>query len=71
MNNNLKYAVILCFVLAFLIAYHQWSNWGTWFEVEDIHHETFIAILIAFALGIIFSEKIGEDSGFSSKKSRR
>jgi len=37
---------ILLFGLAFLVALHQYLNWGVWFEFTDIHHELFIIALI-------------------------
>ena len=36
----------LLFGLAFLVALHQYVNWGVWFEFKDIHHELFVVALI-------------------------
>jgi hypothetical protein len=55
-----KTAVIILFILAFLVAFHQFYYWQTWFDVNDIHHETFIVSLVCLALGIILSEKLGD-----------
>ena len=36
------------FVVAFFVGLHQFVVWGYFFELRDIHHETFI-IALAFA----------------------
>jgi hypothetical protein len=38
----------LLLLLAFLVALHQYLNYGVWFEMKDVHHELFIATF-AFA----------------------
>lgn len=53
-----KTVVVILLVLAFLVAFHQFYYWQTWFKVDDIHHETFIVALICVALGILLSEKL-------------
>ncbi len=53
-----KTAVIILLTLAFLVAFHQFIYWKTWFSVEDIHHETFVVALVCLALGILLSEKL-------------
>jgi hypothetical protein len=40
---SLKELGILFLTLAFLIALHQYSTYGSWFELKDVHHELFIA----------------------------
>jgi len=40
--------MVLFFALAFFVALHQFVNWNTWFELKDLHHETFI---VAFVFG--------------------
>lgn len=37
---------MVLWVLAFLVALHQYLNWGSWFELKDIHHEVFIVALV-------------------------
>jgi hypothetical protein len=37
---------LLCLFIAIVIALHQFIYYGVWFEVADIHHETF---MITFA----------------------
>lgn len=53
-----KTAVIILLILAFLVAFHQFFYWQTWFSLEDVHHETFVVALICLALGILLTEKI-------------
>ena len=53
-----KTVVVTLLVLAFLVAFHQFYYWQTWFNVDDIHHETFVVALICLALGILLSEKL-------------
>ena len=40
-------------VIGFLIQLHQFLIWGVWFQVEDLHHETFTLMSISVAIGII------------------
>jgi len=47
-KKDLRKLAILFLALAFLIALHQYLNWGVIFEIEDVHHELFIAVF-AFA----------------------
>jgi hypothetical protein len=41
--TRIPVASIILFVLAFLIALHQYIFWHVWFELKDVHHELFIA----------------------------
>jgi len=47
----LKILPILLIVVAIAIALHQYVCYGMWFQLEDIHHETFM-IMFAFC-GIV------------------
>ena len=40
---RLKEKGFLLLLLAFLVALHQYLNYGVWFEMKDVHHELFIA----------------------------
>jgi hypothetical protein len=53
-----KTVVVILFALAFLVSFHQFYYWQTFFDVGDIHHETFVVALICLALGILLSEKL-------------
>jgi hypothetical protein len=55
---NKKTVVVILFALAFLVSFHQFYYWQTWFELSDIHHETFVVAFICLALGILLSEKL-------------
>lgn len=46
-STQLKQLMLACFIGAFIILFHQYANWGKWFEISDIHHETF-AVALAF-----------------------
>ena len=39
--------------LAFIVAFHQFIYWGKWFELSDIHHETFMVALVFGAIVLI------------------
>lgn len=44
----------LAFMLVgFLIALHQFIYWETWFDIEDVHHETLVIACAAIA-GTLF-----------------
>jgi len=43
-------AAIIFFIVGFLILLEQYFNYGVWFQIKDIHHETFA--LTSFALGV-------------------
>jgi len=43
---TLKALTILFFALAFLVALHQFIYWNTWFDLKDVHHETFIVAFV-------------------------
>ena len=42
-----------CFSIGLLILIHQYIFYGVWFEIADIHHETFSIALFTFSLGIL------------------
>jgi len=60
----LAYALI---ALASLVALHQYINWGCWFEIEDIHHETFIASLIFGAVTLFIYFKWWRKNGWKEE----
>jgi len=43
--------------LAFLVALHHYVSWGVWFELEDLHHETFVVALLFAGLVLLFLPK--------------
>jgi len=50
----LAYALaILAFVAAFLILYQQYITFGVFFQIEDMHHESFAMSAVALGIGII------------------
>jgi hypothetical protein len=59
-----RYVAILIaaifFVLTFLILFQQEVTFGVWFQIEDIHHETFAIASIALGIGILIGTAITE-----------
>jgi preprotein translocase subunit SecE len=53
-----KTTVVILLILAFLVAFHQFYYWNTWFSIDDIHHETFVVALVCLAMGIVLSKKL-------------
>jgi hypothetical protein len=41
------------FVVAFLILFQQKVTFGVWFELRDIHHETFALASVALGFGVL------------------
>ena len=44
---------ILFLTAGFLVLYQQYVSFGVFFEIEDIHHETFAIGFFALAIGTI------------------
>ena len=53
---------VVFFVLAFLILFQQEEAFGVWFQVEDLHHETFALASVALGLGVLIGSAITESS---------
>ena len=55
MNKHLTSIVSIAFflILGIAILLEQYLNIGVWFQVKDIHHETFAIASFALALGIL------------------
>ena len=52
-------ALALLFLTAgFLVLYQQYVSFGVFFEIEDIHHETFAIGFFALAIGTIIGVSI-------------
>jgi hypothetical protein len=49
------------FVAAFLILFQQKITFGQWFQVTDLHHETFAIASAALGIGIIIGALISEN----------
>jgi hypothetical protein len=50
-------------VLAFLILYQQKVTFGVWFQISDLHHETFALASLALGIGVIIGSAITESNG--------
>jgi len=46
------------FVFAFLILFQQKVTFGLWFQLGDLHHETFAIASVAVALGLLIGSAI-------------
>lgn len=44
---------VVFFVLGFLVLYDQYAAIGVWFQISDIHHETFALVFAALGLGVL------------------
>lgn len=51
---------VVFFVLAFLIQYQQKVTFGLWFQIGDLHHETFAIASVALGLGVLIGSAITE-----------
>jgi hypothetical protein len=50
------------FVLAFLVLYEQEVTFGVWFQISDIHHETFALASVALGIGVLIGSAITESN---------
>jgi hypothetical protein len=46
------------FVLAFLILYQQKVTFGVWFQINDLHHETFALASVVLGIGVLIGSII-------------
>ena len=44
---------VFFFVIGIVILLEQYLNFGVWFQIKDIHHETFALSSFALAIGIL------------------
>ena len=51
--NNRNVVAFVFFLIGFLILLEQYLNYGVWFQVKDIHHETFALSSFTLAIGIL------------------
>jgi len=51
------YTPIFLIVLAIVVALHQYINWGVWFELHEVHHESFIIALLFGAIVLLSVKK--------------
>ena len=59
--SNLWVAVLVAavfFVFAFLILYQQEVTFGVWFQISDLHHETFALASLALGIGVLIGASI-------------
>ncbi len=64
--NNQRVALlvsVIFFVLAFLILFQQKVTFGVWFQISDLHHETFAIASVALGLGVLIGSVITGGNG--------
>ena len=49
---------VVFFVLAFWILYDQKVTFGVWFQIRDVHHETFALASAALGIGVLVGASI-------------
>ena len=49
------------FIVGVLILLEQYLNYGVWFELDDIHHETFALSSFALVIGIIIGHFVSKE----------
>ncbi|MGE5555896.1 MAG: hypothetical protein ACM3UY_06510 [Methanocella sp.] len=67
MSNRWVAALVAAvfFVLAFLMLLHQKVTFGLWFQLSDLHHETFAIAAVAMGLGLLIGSAITRSSDFT------
>ena len=50
--------VLSFFVAGFLILNDQYDRVGVWFQISDVHHETFALVSFALGIGVIIGSLI-------------
>jgi len=58
MKQRFKKLIFLLLLVAFLIGLHQYFLYGIWFELGDMHHETFIVGVVCIILGLIIGDRM-------------
>ena len=61
------FVAFVFFVLAFLILYQQKMTFGLWFQLSDLHHETFALASVALALGVLIGSAVTETAKHQRK----
>jgi hypothetical protein len=49
---------VFFFALAFLILFEQKVTFGLWFQIKDLHHETFAIAAVALGLGVLIGSAV-------------
>jgi hypothetical protein len=49
---------ILSFLAAFFILYQQYTDYGVFFQFEDVHHESFAMSAVALGIGILIGVSV-------------
>lgn len=62
---------VVFFVVAFLILYQQKVTFGVWFQLDDIHHETFAIAAVALAVGVLVGAAITQTNRQPPRRTSR
>jgi hypothetical protein len=58
MKREVQKLILLSLLATFLIGFHQFYFYGVWFQLEDLHHETFMVGLLCVAFGLIVGDRM-------------
>ncbi len=60
MNLQLRVIGLASFflIVGLIILLEHFLNYGVWFQLGDIHHETFVLASFAFGVGLIVGSKL-------------
>jgi len=61
---------LFLFGVGFLILHNQYTQIGVWFQISDLHHETFALFSFALALGMLLGAVILKISGSTELRSK-
>jgi hypothetical protein len=53
---------VVFFAVAFIIMLDQKVNFGIWFQITDLHHETFAIAAVAMGLGVLIGSVVTEEN---------
>lgn len=53
---------VVFFVVAFVILLDQKINFGLWFQIGDLHHETFAIAAMALGIGVLIGSMVTEEN---------
>lgn len=62
MNHQLKVVGLASFffIVGLIILLEHFLSYGMWFQLGDIHHETFVLTSFALAVGVILGSKLSK-----------
>ena len=67
MQSKVFGLVALFFIIGFVILVEQNFNYGIFFDLNDIHHETFALSSFSLAIGLVIGSKLSKKWRFNLK----